>query len=206
MAGFFLGLRTPAPHGFIFLTSNNKSVSESVCWRCLLADSKASIACAGCPCQQLTNPAPAPARGARGWARGAPGRGCLPCWDACWEASAEGSFQGEKLLQLTSLTARSGLPGLLGPPPAAAEGWCCPRRGPGRCPPPGSAGAGTNPHPEQQPKAFWGVKANCRTWYHHLQGLQSQPPPEMGPGSRKYCQVFLISAKFSAPTVRRVYF
>lgn len=129
MASFFLGLCTPAPHGFIFLTSNNKSVSESVCWRCLLSDRKASIAYAGCPCQQLTNPAPAPAQEARGWARGAPGRGCLPCWDACSDASAEGSFQGEKLLQLTLLTARSTLPRLLGAPPAATEGWRCPKPG-----------------------------------------------------------------------------
>lgn len=200
MASFFPGLCTLAPHGFVFLTSNNKSVSESVCWRCLFSDRKASIAYAGCPCQQLTNPAPAPAREARGWARGAPGRGCLPCRDACSDASAEGSFQEEKLLQLTSLTPWSTLPRLLGAPPAAAAL----SRGTGRCPRLGTAGASTNLHPEQQPKAFLGAKANCLTLYHQLQGLQSKPPPKRGLGNGKHCRVLLISAIFSAP--RNMYF
>lgn len=142
MGSFFPGLCASAPHGFVFLTSNNKSVSESVCWRCLLSDRKASIAYTGCPCQQLTNPAPAPDREARGWARG-------PLDGAAFPAGMPGQmhwqrvpFWGGNLLKFTLLTPFRGktppvisINSLIRTAQAAGsstEGWHCSEPGDGK--------------------------------------------------------------------------
>lgn len=161
MASFFLGPCAQAPHGFIFLTSNNKSVSESVCWRCLLSHRKAPFAGAGCPCQHLTNPA-----GGQG-ARRAPACGALLPEGLRAPSYQHGVLPGANSSKLTPLSARPCLDRLRGNPvcPLGGISWRM-----GRC-----VGSGRCVGTQAMEVAGWGSQPKCPPQPHSSRKLSGDP-------------------------------